>query len=164
MDKITLLCPPADYDPVRIRAGQMIATNMRSAGINVEAKAIDFNTLVAKLTAFDYQMLELGWSFTGYTECVSVLFDIYSPTATSNSWGFWTDANPNPWYSSLGGVSTLADEATQAMADDFVDLEDKARATFDIAEQIDYVKQGEAIIADAVVCNVLYYRVKCRGT
>ncbi|TFG71022.1 MAG: hypothetical protein E4H25_00260 [Methanomassiliicoccus sp.] len=159
MDKITLLCPPADYDPVRIRAGQMIATNMRSAGINVEAKAIDFNTLVAKLTAFDYQMLELGWSFTGYTECVSVLFDIYSPTAGSNSWGFWSEANPNPWYSSLGGVSTLADETTQAMADDFVVLEDQARETFDIADQIDYVKQGQAIVADAVVCNVLYYRV-----
>jgi len=159
MDKITLLCPPADYDPVRIRAGQMIATNMRLAGINVEAKAIDFNTLVAKLTAFDYQMLELGWTFTGYTECVSVLFDIYSPTAGSNSWGFWSDANPNPWYSSLGGVSTLADETTQAMADDFVDLEDQARETFDIADQIDYVKQGQAIVADAVVCNVLYYRV-----
>ena len=85
MEKITLLTPPADYDPIRIRAGQMIATNMRAAGINVEAKPIDFNTLVAKLVAFDYQMLIIGWNFSGYTECVSVLYDIYGPAAAGNS-------------------------------------------------------------------------------
>lgn len=159
MEKITLLCPPADYDPIRIRAGQMLATNMRAAGINVEAKPIDFNTLVAKLTAFDYQMLELGWTFTGYTECVSLLFDIYSPYAVSNSWAFWSDANPSPLYSTLGGVSTLADDATKAMADEFVALEDEARASFDVAVQIDKVKQGQQVIADAIPCNILYYRV-----
>lgn len=159
MEKITLLTPPADYDPIRIRAGQMLATNMRAAGINVEAKPIDFNTLVAKLTAYDYQMLELGWTFTGYTECVSLLFDIYSPYAVSNSWGFWSDANPSPLYSTLGGVSTLADDTTKALADEFVALEDEARASFDVAVQIDKVKQGQQVIAEAVPCNVLYYRV-----
>ncbi|UCE90909.1 MAG: Ig-like domain-containing protein [Methanobacteriota archaeon] len=159
MEKITLMTPPADYDPIRIRAGQMIATNMRAAGINVEAKPIDFNTLVAKLVAFDYQMLIIGWNFSGYTECVSVLYDIYGPAAASNSWAFWSDTNPNPYYSDLGGVSTLADDATLDMVDEFALLEDGARATFDVAEQIDLVKQGQQIIADAVPCNVLYYRV-----
>lgn len=159
MDKITLMTPPADYDPIRIKAGQMLATNMRAAGINVEAKPIDFNTLVAKLTAFDYQMLELGWTFTGYTECVSLLFDIYAPMASSNSWAFWTPTNENPWYASLGGVSTLADEATMAYADEFADLEAEARASFITADQIALVKEGQAIIADAIPCNILYYRV-----
>ncbi|MDH3365507.1 MAG: ABC transporter substrate-binding protein, partial [Thermoplasmata archaeon] len=159
MEKITLLTPPADYDPIRIRAGQMIASNMRAAGINVEAKPIDFNTLVAKSVAFDYQILIIGWNFSGYTECVSVLFDIYGTAAASNNWAFWSDTNPNPYYSDLGGVSTLADEATTDMADAFALLEDDARATFDVAKQIDYVKQGQEIIADAVPCNVLYYRV-----
>ena len=159
MEKITLLTPPADYDPIRIRAGQMIATNMRAAGINVEAKPIDFNTLVAKLVAFDYQMLIIGWNFSGYTECVSVLYDIYGPAAASNSWAFWSPTNPNPYYSELGGVSTLADPATVALVDEFAELEDAARATFDVAEQIDLVNQGQEIIADAVPCNVLYYRV-----
>ena len=159
MEKITLLTPPADYDPIRIRAGQMLATNMRDAGINVEAKPIDFNTLVAKLTAFDYQMLELGWSFTGYTECVSLLFDIYGPLSGSNSWAFWSETNPNPFYADLGGVSTLADATTQAMADEFLDLEDQARASFDTATQINLVKQGQEVIADSIPCNILYYRV-----
>jgi hypothetical protein len=159
MDKITLMTPPADYDPIRIKAGQMLATNMREAGINVEAKPIDFNTLVAKMTAFDYQMLELGWSFTGYTECVSLLFDIYGPKASSNSWAFWSPTNEHPLYADYGGVSTLADAATIEMVDEFADLEAEARASFITAEQIDLVKQGQEIIADAIPCNILYYRV-----
>ncbi len=158
MEKITLLTPPADYDPIRIRAGQMLATNMRAVGINCEAKPIDFNTLVAKVNTFDYQMLNLGWKFTGYTECVSVLFDIYGPLEGSNTWAFWSETNPNPFYSEVGGVSTLADEATQAYADAFLALEDEARASFDTTEQINLVKQGQEIIADAIPCNVLYYR------
>ncbi len=159
MEKITLLTPPADYDPIRIRAGQMIATNMREAGINVEAKPIDFNTLVAKLVAFDYQMLIIGWNFSGYTECVSVLYDIYGAAAASNNWAFWSDTNSNPLYEDLGGVSTLADERTMELVDMFTENETLARATFDVAEQINYVKIGQDIIADAVPCNVLYYRV-----
>ncbi|UCE81061.1 MAG: hypothetical protein JSV94_01100 [Methanobacteriota archaeon] len=159
MEKITLMTPPADYDPIRIRAGQMIATNMRAAGINVEAKPIDFNTLVAKLVAFDYQMLIIGWNFSGYTECVSVLYDIYGPATASNNWAFWSETNPNPLYEDIGGVSTLADDATKAMVDEFAELEEDARATFEVAEQIDLVRQGQEIIADAVPCNVLYYRV-----
>ncbi len=159
MDPITLLTPPADYDPIRIKAGQMLATNMRGAGINVEAKPIDFNTLVAKLTAFDYQMLELGWSFTGYTECVSLLFDIYGPMASSNSWAFWSPTYEHPDYADIGGVSTLADEATIAYVDEFALLEEEARGSFITSEQIAYVKEGQAIIADAIPCNILYYRV-----
>jgi ABC-type transport system substrate-binding protein len=159
MEKITLLTPPADYDPIRIRAGQMLATNMRDVGINIEAKPIDFNTLVAKANTFDYQMLNLGWRFTGYTECVSVLFDIYGPLEGSNTWAFWSETNPNPFYAEVGGVSTLADETTQAYADEFLALETDARASFDTAEQINLVKQGEEIIAKAIPCNVLYYRV-----
>lgn len=159
MEKITLMTPPADYDPIRIRAGQMIATNMRAVGINCEAKPIDFNTLVAKLTAYDYQMLTLGWKFTGYTECVSLLFDIYSPIGSSNSWGWWSLANPSPYYADLGGVSTLADQTTQDMADEFLLLEQDARATFNVAEQIELTKQGQQLVADADVCDILFYQV-----
>jgi ABC-type transport system substrate-binding protein/PKD repeat protein len=159
MEKITVLSPPAEYDPIRTQACQMIASNMRSVGINTEAEATDFNILVAKMNSFDYQMLSIGWRFTGYTECVSVLFDIYGPLSASNTWAFWSETNPNPYYSEVGGVSTLADEATQAYADEFLALEDEARASFDTTEQINLVKQGQEIIADAVPCNVLYYRV-----
>jgi len=158
MEKITLMTPPADYDPIRIRAGQMIATNMREVGINCEAKAIDFDTLVAKMTAFDYQMLELGWKFSG-PEAVGLVFDIYAPNASSNSWGFWSEEYPNPWYSGLGGVSTSADAATQEMANEVGSLEALARGSFVVADQINYTKQAQAVLADAIPCNILYYRV-----
>ena len=160
MEKITLLTPPADYDPIRIRAGQMIATNMREAGINVEAKPIDFNTEVAKMTAFDYQMLILGYRFTGYTECVSVLFDIFGSTAGSNYMAFWSDEHPPiPQYETIGGVSTLADERTQELVHEFYTLEGLARASFNVSKQIQYVKEGQEVIADALPMNILYYRV-----
>ncbi|UCE45800.1 MAG: hypothetical protein JSU93_02715 [Methanobacteriota archaeon] len=164
MDKITILAPPEDYDPVRIRSMEMIANALVKVGINAEAEAVDFNTLVAKLVAFDYQMLIAGWNFRGYTECVSVLYDIYGPAAAGNSWAFWSDTNPNPFYSDLGEVSTLADEETMMLVDYLADLEDGARATFNIAEQIDYVKEGQEVVLDAVPCNILYHRVNVMAT
>ena len=63
MQKLTILTPPADYDPIRIRAGQMIAKNMRDGlHINAEAKALDFDTLVTRLQSMDFQLLIIGWA------------------------------------------------------------------------------------------------------
>jgi len=158
MDKITLITPPADYDPIRIRAGQMIATNMRAAGINIEAKPIDFNTLVAIMSSYDYGMLELGWRFEA-AEAVSVVDDICDPNGTSNYWGWWSLDYPNPHYSDVGGVVTLADAESQQLAKECADALAGAKGTFDIAEQIAYTKQVEEIVCEAVPFNVLYYRV-----
>ncbi len=164
MEKLTILAPPADYDSVRIQTAEMIASNLVEAGIDAEALEVDFDTLVARLCSFDYQMLVMGWALVGYTECVSVLYDIYGASSPVNSWAFWSDANPNPYYYDLGGVNTLADERTMELVDEFSALEDAARSTFDVMEQIDYVKQGQEIIADAVPCNILYYRVNVMAT
>jgi|GEM_PF-984815 len=163
MEKITILAPPADYDPVRTRAAEAIANNMVAAGIQAEAVPIEFNTLVSQLNAFDYQMLILGWSFTGYTECVSMVFDIYGAAAASNNWGFWSEANENPWYSDLGEVSTLADAQTQALVDQLAEIEAMARSSFITSEQIDLVRAAQGIVAEAVPCNVLYYRINAEA-
>lgn len=164
MEKIIILAPPANYDSVRIRTAEMIAGNLVIAGIDAEALAVDFNTLVARLCSFDYQMLVMGWAFVDYTECVSVLYDIYGASSPFNTWAFWSDANPNPYYSAIGGVSTLADDRTMELVDEFAVLELDARTTFDVAEQIDFVKRGQNIIADAVPCNILYYSVNAMAT
>jgi ABC-type transport system substrate-binding protein len=157
MEKIILLTPPADYDPIRIRAGQMIAKNMREIGINCEAKAIDFSTLVAKSNSYDYQMLELGWSLG--TDPMNAVFDIFGPKGTSNNWGFWDVDNPNPLYKDLLGVNTLADTESQAMAEEVDRLGQLATGTFDIEDQIYYTRWGEGVVADAVPANVLYSKV-----
>jgi ABC-type transport system substrate-binding protein/protocatechuate 3,4-dioxygenase beta subunit len=161
MPKITILTPPADYDPIRIRAGQMIAKNMRDCGLNAEAKALDFDTLVARLQSMDYQMLIIGWSLA--SEPVGNVFDIIGPKANQNTFGFWAVDDPNPFYKDLMGVNTLADAATQADAKEVSRLGALARGTFSVAEQISYTRWAEGVIADAVPVNVLYYRVNAEA-
>jgi peptide/nickel transport system substrate-binding protein len=158
MQKITILTPPADYDPIRIRAGQMIAKNMRDGlHINAEAKALDFDTLVTRLQSMDFQMLIIGWSLT--SDPVTNVFDIIGPRASSNTFGFWSEANPNPFYSDLFGVVTRADAETQALADETIRLEGLAKSSFNVSDQIKYTRWAEGVIAEAVPVNVLYYRV-----
>ena len=158
MQKITILTPPADYDPIRIRAGQMIAKNMRDGlHINAEAKALDFDTLVTRLQSMDYQMLIIGWSLS--SDPVGNVFDIIGPRASSNTFGFWSEAEPNPFYKDLFGVVTRADAATQAIATEVLRLEDLAKASFNVSDQIKYTRWGQGEIAKAIPCNVLYYRV-----
>jgi len=157
MPSLTILTPPADYDPIRIRAGELIALNLRTVGIDAQAKALDFDTLVAKMQSMDFQMLIIGWSLT--SEPVGNVFDILGPQATSNTFGFWSLAHPNPFYSSLGGVVTRADAKSQALADQVLDLGNLARASFSTDDQQRYTKWAEGVIADALPVNVLYYRV-----
>ena len=158
MQTLTILTPPADYDPVRIRAGEMIAKNMRDGlNINAEAKALDFDTLVTRLQSMDYQMLIIGWSLS--SEPVGNVFDIIGPYASSNTFGFWSEANPNPYYADLFGVVTRADAETQALADEVLRLEDLAKASFNISNQISYTRWAQGVIARAAPVDVLYYRV-----
>ncbi|MBN1677134.1 MAG: hypothetical protein JW880_01205 [Candidatus Thermoplasmatota archaeon] len=157
MEKIVILTPPADYDPIRIRAGQAIAKNMRQVGINAEAKAIDFDTLVARMNSMDFQMLIIGWSLS--SDPVGNVFDILGPKSASNTFGFWTDEDPNPFYAGLLGVSTLADDETQALALKVEELGKKARESFVIQEQISYTRWAQGILAEALPVDVIYYRV-----
>jgi hypothetical protein len=158
MQKITILTPPADYDPIRIRAGQMIAKNMRDGlHINAEAKALDFDTLVTRLQSMDFQMLIIGWSLSA--DPVGNVFDIIGPRAGSNTFGFWSEANPNPFYKDLFGVVTRADAETQALADEVLRLEGLAKSSFNVSDQIKYTRSAQGVIAQALPVNVLYYRV-----
>lgn len=157
MEKIIILCPPADYDPIRIRAGQMIAKNMREVQINAEAKAIDFSTLVARSNSMDYQMLILGWSLS--SDPVGSVFDICGPWGSGNTWGFWPEEDPNPFYVDLQGVNTLADDASQELAREMGRLAKLAQESFLIEDQIRYTKDGQGIAAEAIPMNILYYGV-----
>lgn len=157
MEKIIILTPPADYDPIRIRAGQAIAKNMREVGINAEAKAIDFDTLVARMTSMDFQMLIIGWSLS--SDPIGNVFDILGPKASSNTFGFWAEDDPNPFYKDLLGVNTLADAETQELAKEVDRLGQLAMQNFSIESQIFYTRWAQGVIADAVPVNVLYYRV-----
>ncbi|MCK4444045.1 MAG: hypothetical protein KAW09_05845, partial [Thermoplasmata archaeon] len=158
---LVIMTPPEDYDPVRIKAGELIAKNLRSLGMDVVAKPIDFDALVGKMNAFDYDMLIIGWSLS--SDPIGNVFDILGPLAGQNYFGFWSTTNENPYYSMFGGVSTLADAQTQYLADLTHDYGVLARQTFDRAEQIKWTKAGQGVIALAVPVNVLYYRVNVYG-
>lgn len=157
MEQITILAPPADYDPIRIRTAQAIASNLRAVGINAEAQGISFDVLVARMQSMNYQMLILGWSLT--TDPVANVFDILGPKAPSNTFGFWSIDDPNPYYKDLLGVNTLADAETQALADHVNNLGEAARAAFDPNDQILYTRWAQGDIAHAIPIDILYYRI-----
>jgi peptide/nickel transport system substrate-binding protein len=157
MEKIIILTPPADYDPIRIRAGQAIAKNMRAVGVNAEAKSIDFDTLVATANSMNYQMLTLGWSLG--TNPVVSFFDINGPKGSGNTYGFWAADDPNPYYVDLLGVNTLADSESQELAREVGRLQGLANGAFDISDQIKYTRWGEGVAVEGLPLNVLYYKV-----
>ncbi|NIP34243.1 MAG: hypothetical protein GWN18_04885, partial [Thermoplasmata archaeon] len=156
---LVLLTPPADYDPIRIKAGELIAKNLRSLGMDIVAKPVDFDTLVAKMNAFDYDMLIIGWSLS--SDPVGNVFDILGPMASQNYFAWWPVDHEyeNPWYNTLYGISTLADQESQDMAIQCHELGQVAKESFDRDVQIKYTKWGQGIVAEALPCNVLYYRV-----
>ena len=163
MQPITLFTPPADYDPVRIKVGQGIAQNLRSLGVNIQAKPVDFDTLVAYMQSYNYVMLELGWSLS--TDAIGNLADIFGPQSIQNTWGWWNSSNPNPYYVNSGGVqNTRADKFSQSYATLFSKVINKAATTFDTNTQIKYTKWAQNIIAQATVVNVLYYRLNIEAT
>lgn len=158
MEKIIILTPPADYDPIRIRAGQAIAKNMRAVGVNAEAKSIDFDTLVATSNSMNYQMLTLGWTLG--SNPITSFFDICGPIGSGNTYGFWpAGAGTNPYYSGLLGVDTLADHESQDLAREVGRLQTLAETSFNISDQIKYTRWGEGVAAQGLPVNVLYYRV-----
>ena len=163
MQPITLFTPPADYAPVRIKVGQGIAQNLRSIGINIQAKPVDFDTLVAYMQSYNYVMLELDWALS--SDAIGNLADIFGPHSIQNTWGWWNASDPNPYYKNAGGVqNTRADKFSQSYATLFSKVINKAATTFDINTQIKYTKWAQDIIAKATVVNVLYYRLNIEAT
>ena len=161
MDPIAIMTPPADYDPIRFKAGQMVAENMTAVGINAEVMPVDFDTLISSIDSMEYQMLVLGWHL--WSDPIANVFDILGPLSQTNVFGFWSLENSNPYYWELLGVNTLADSETQAMADQVLRLDDLARTTFDVAEQKAYTREAQGVIDDAVPVDVLYYRVNAEA-
>ncbi|MEM0166373.1 MAG: ABC transporter substrate-binding protein [Thermoplasmata archaeon] len=159
MPTITILTPPADYDPIRVKIGESLANEMRAIGINAQAKAINFDALVAQMSAFNYQMLTLGWQLSA--DPIGNLADIYGIGAIENYWAFWPPNYTNPNYPN---VKSLADPNTSALALQFQNTINKALTTFDVSQQIYYTKWAQGILSEAVPCNVMYYSVNVEAT
>ena len=156
---ITILTPPASYDPVRIKAAQMIASEMSSMGIPTVATAVSFDKLVAASTSFNYQMLTLGWSLS--LDPIGNVADILGPMGYQNTYSWWPNNQTNPNFPS---VRTLADNASSNLALEFEQAQAKAYSTFDISQMIKYTKEMQGIATEAVPVNVLYYQANIEAT
>lgn len=61
--ELSVLVPPADYDPVRAMAGTMIQEWLQEVGIPVKARPMPFNALVEQVKSRkDYDMVIMGYS------------------------------------------------------------------------------------------------------
>ncbi len=156
---ITILTPPASYDPVRIKAAQMIASEMSSLGIPTVATAVSFDKLVAASTSFNYQMLTLGWSLS--LDPIGNVADILGPMGYQNTYAWWPNNQTNPNFPS---VKTLADNASSQLALQFEAAQAAAYGTFNISQMIKYTKEMQGIATEAVPVNVLYYQANIEAT
>ncbi len=156
---ITILTPPASYDPVRIKAAQMIASEMSAMGIPTVATAVSFDKLVAASTSFNYQMLTLGWSLS--LDPIGNVADILGPMGYQNTYAWWPNNQTNPNFPS---VKTLADNASSQLALQFEAAQAKAYGTFNISQMIYYTKEMQGIATEALPVNVLYYQANIEAT
>lgn len=154
MPQITIIAPPADYDPVRIKTADYLASEMRAIGINAQSKAIAVPTLVADEATYNYQMLILGGN--GAPDPITHMADLFSIDGFYNTCGFWPSNYTNPYYPN---IKSLADNQTSQYALKFQNVITKALTTFDVSSQIYYAKWAQGIITEAVPWNFLYYRV-----
>ncbi|MGC8691582.1 MAG: ABC transporter substrate-binding protein [Thermoplasmata archaeon] len=159
MPQITILTPPADYDPIRVKIGEALAYEMSQIGINAVAKAQDFNTLVAEMSAYQYQMLTMGWSLS--TDPIGNLADIYGMNVANNYEAFWPSNYTNP---NFPNIKTLADNQTSQLAWQFNQVMNDALTTFNPNQQIFYTKWGQGILSEALPVNVLYYSINIEAT
>lgn len=131
--KIEILCPQADYDPIRAASCNMIATNARDVGLNIEAKLMAFGQIVERLNNRDFEMYVLGWRIgSDPPDYYYAFFYSGNARAGQNYPGF-----QNETFDGL-----IAD----------------ARAELDLDVQTTIIKQCSGLLTDAMPYDVLYFR------
>lgn len=156
---ITILTPPASYDPVRIKIGLMLASEMSAFGIPTVATAVTFDKLVAASQSFQYQMLTLGWSLS--LDPIGNVADILGPMGYQNTYAWWPSNQTNP---NFPNVKTLADQRSSELAYQFEKAEANAYQTFNVNKMIYYTKEMQGIATQAIPVNVLYYQLNIEAT
>jgi ABC-type transport system substrate-binding protein len=131
--EIELLCPQADYDPIRASSCNMIAANARDVGLNIEAKLLAFGEIVERLNNRDFGMYVLGWRI---------------------------GSDPPDYYYAFyySGNSRAGQNYPGFQNDTFDSLITDARAELDLDKQTVLIKQCSGLLTDAAPYDVLYFR------
>lgn len=123
-----ILCPQADYDPIRASACNMIAADARDVGLYVGGKLLAMGDIVERLSNRDFEM----WVLTQ-----TVPLDLVE---------FFYDA-----FHSNRGLSGFQNAT-------FDSVVEEARAELDWEKQIRLAKQCSGILADALPYDFMYFR------
>jgi ABC-type transport system substrate-binding protein len=131
--QIEILCPQADYDPIRAQACNMIAADMRDIGLNAKALLVAFGDIVEKLNNRDMQMWVLGWRIgSDPADYYYAFFYSGNARAGQNYPGFQNET--------------------------FDSLITEARAELDLDKQVKIIKQCSGLLTEAQPYDVLYFR------
>ena len=131
--EVEILCPQADYDPIRASACNMIASNARDVGLNIVAKLMAFGEIVDRLDNREMDMWVLGWRIgSDPPDYYHAFFYSGNAPAGQNYGGFQNET--------------------------FDDLIIQARAELNPDAQATLIKQCSGLLMEAVPYDVLYFR------
>jgi len=131
--KIEILTPEASYDAVRAQAGLMIAAQLQAIGVYAESVALDFSTLVSRVTARNFDMYILGWAIS--SEPHDFLYSYFHSDNSASGQNY-------PGYRNAS----------------FDALIDAAIATSDYLVRVQDIRDAQAAIAYDRPYDVLYFR------
>ncbi len=139
--KIDILTPQADYDPIRANAGTLIATSLRQLGLNVVSAPTAFGQIVTRVfDQQDFDMWILGWSLSGFI--VPSYID-----------SFYHSRN----------VDLLEDNAEGYINTTLDDVIDAAVGAASPAEAVRLWKYAQGIINNDMPTDTLYFRTNIFG-
>ena len=135
--ELELLAPGPGYDPLRATFALFVEDWAQDLGIPLKAEPTGFNVIVDQVfatgeAAREWDMYILGWGISIYPDYLAEFFMTANDSADG---GFNTSGYSNPDFDALG---------------------EQLKATIDIHEAADLVKQMDAIIADEVPYIVLF--------
>ncbi len=134
-DRIEMIVPPADYDPVCWSPYLIIQQDALAVGLNVRAIPTNFGTMVNQIESHDFDIYALGWSIQDPTASARVPCNFFSSYADGGGHNYVGYHNQS--------FDRLCDEFNSEM-----DLERKREIGFELQETI----------AEDAPHSVLYYR------
>ncbi len=138
-----LRTPTADYDPIRAKAGQLVADTLREeCGVQIQAQPMIFQVLAQRLDPglADFDIFMLGWSIGGFDSLGSIE-------------AFFHSRNDIPGGYNFPGLRS----------ERFDTIVGKAESEMNPTERTRMVKQLQGILSQELPYNVLYFRSQVNG-
>ena len=131
--EVQILCPQADYDPIRASACNMIATRAQEVGLNFVSTLMAFGEITERLDDREMDIWVLGWRI---------------------------GSDPPDYYHAFfySGNAPQGQNYEGFQNETFDDLITQARAELDPDVQVSLIKECSGLLTDAMPYDVLYFR------